>query len=273
MKTPKELKSNVTQRLRCCWGENAAIFFITVGGISVIALSWAAAADLLGTEKTAVFSDGTFLAVTAMAFLLLWGISRPFSYGVKWYRLRQIRGDSVHARSIFICYGSLRRMGQIFRLSAALFVRRLYFAAPITGMIAAGFLLENKIVSAGEGIAYSAAAVMIFLLSGAAAVAVWLINCKYAPVPYLFVLEPDRSPKELIEKSKKISEGKTSYILESMLSAANCFLPCLLVFPTVLIVPYMCMLYTAAINEIIENGEEKEDSLGGEENLRIRPNN
>jgi len=35
------------ERLMCSWGENIAVFFITVGGETVIFIVWAMIADLL----------------------------------------------------------------------------------------------------------------------------------------------------------------------------------------------------------------------------------
>ncbi len=272
MKTVKELKKNVVKRMMCCWGENIAIFFLTVGGTAAIIIAWTLTADLLGAPGSAVrhsphidLTNGAVLAATAAAPLLIWILTAPFSYGVKWYRLQQIRGVSVHARSIFSCYGSLKRMGQVFRFSIALFVRQLYFIIPFTAAAAAGLLLLNGIKEKGGSIVYSAAAVIVSLLAGFLFCAAAALNYKYAPAPYLFTLEPDTPPKEIIKKSAELTKGRFFYLAEAVVSASVWLIPCILIFPAMFVVPYINMVRTAAVNEIIEDGDKdgvkREDAL------------
>ncbi len=268
MKTVKELRQTVLQRLRYCWGENTAVFFISAGGIASAALAWFMTTDFLiafgVTDRAgprADLSNGTVLAVTAAALLLLYGIAEPFRYGVKWYRLQQVRGNAVHARSIFSCYGSWKRAGQIFRLDAYLFVRRMYFTVPLIALFAAGVYLVNRIEASENSVAYSAAAVLALLLAGSVICAFTAFNCKYSAAGYLFVLDPDASPKELIDKSVRLSKGRSDYLIEAMLSSAIWLPFCILVFPLIFALPYMKMIYTAAVNEIILS-EETEDQNG-----------
>lgn len=277
MKNVKELKQNVLQRMRFCWGENAAIFFITVGGAAAMALVWFMIMDLLAslgiTDSSARrvdLSNGTVIAVTAVSLLILFGIAEPFRYGVKWYRLQQVRGNSVHAGSMFSCYSSWKRAGQIFRLNAYLFAKRFYFTAPLAIMFAAGIFLVNKIETSGNTVAYSAAAVLVFLLTGSIACAAAAFNCRYAAVTYLFVLEPDTPPKELVEKGLRISKGKSDYLVNAVLSSSLCLPFCVLIFPMVFAVPYLQMVYTAAVNEIImSDRSEDNDGLSGKQGYEI----
>lgn len=268
MKTVKELRQTVLQRLRYCWGENTAVFFISAGGIAAAALAWFMTTDFLiasgVTDRAgprADLSNGTVLAVTAAALLLLYGIAEPFRYGVKWYRLQQVRGNAVHARSIFSCYGSWKRAGQIFRLDAYLFVRRMYFTVPLIALFAAGVYLASRIEASENSVAYSAAAVLVLLLAGSIICASTAFNCKYSAAGYLFVLDPDASPKELIDKSVRLSKGRSDYLIEAMLSSAIWLPFCVLVFPMIFALPYMKMIYTAAVNEIILS-EEAENQNG-----------
>lgn len=265
MKTVKELKQTVLQRLRYCWGENTAIFLISAGGIAAVALAWFMTTDFLiasgFTDQSgprADLSNWIVLTVTAAALILLFGIAEPFRYGVKWYRLQQVRGNAVHARSIFSCYGSWKRAGQIFRLDAYLFVRRMYFAVPLIALFAAGVYLVNRIEASGNSVAYSAAVVLVLLLAGSIICASAAFNCKYSAAGYLFVLNPDASPKELIDKSVRLSKGRSDYLIEAMLSSAIWLPFCVLVFPLIFALPYMKMIYTAAVNEVILS-EETED--------------
>lgn len=268
MKTVKELNVSVVRRLKYCWGENVAVFFMVTGVFSAVVLIWLMAADFLRAADTSGFSGRRIdlfnvpvLAATAAALFLLWIVSTPFSYGVKWYRIQQIRGNSVHARGIFSCYGSLKRLGQVFRLSAALILERLYFTIPLTALLAAEAYLISRIEQSGSGVAYSAAVVGLLLASACTFAALCLLNCRYSPAVYLFVLEPDRPAREIIEKSKRIAKGKYGYIAEAVLSAWGWLASCIAVFPVVFAAPYIQMLYTAAVNEMIMSyAEERRDT-------------
>lgn len=269
MKSVRELKQTVNLRLRYSWGENAAVFFLTAGGISAAVLMWTMIIDYMrmggitAVGKSFVdISDGETLAVTAVIAVLFIFIAEPFRYGVKWYRLQQIRGNSVHARSIFSCYGSWKRAGQIFKLNLYLFVRRLYFTLPLAAMLAFGLYLVHKIQTSGGGAAYGAAAAAVLLLTGSVICAAAAFNCRFAAAAYLFVLDPNASAKKIVEKSVRISKGKTDYLAEALLSSARWFPLCVLIFPAVFVIPYMRMMYTAAVNEIIvsyENDAEHGD--------------
>lgn len=260
MKSVNELKQSAVPRLMCCWGESIAVFFITMGCISAFVIAWMIAVDFAATsgvveisDKKIDLSNGIILAITAAMFFLLWIALTPFSYGVKWYRMQQIRGNSVHARSIFSCYTSIRRAGQVFRLSFELLFRRLYILVPFIAVLISGLLLISYIAGKGEiTLGYAAVVVLLLLLAGIMYCAYSVINIKYALVPYLFALEPDKSPKELIEKSRRLVKGKYGYMAEVLSSLTSYFIPCILIFPAVFIMPYVKMVYTAAMNELIE---------------------
>ncbi|MDE5577181.1 MAG: hypothetical protein K2J11_07325 [Oscillospiraceae bacterium] len=269
MKSVKELKQTVKLRLRYSWGENAAVFFLTAGGISAAMLIWAMIIDYMRMDGiTAVpksfigISDGGAIAVTVIIAVLFIFVSEPFRYGVKWYRLQQIRGNSVHARSIFSCYGSWKRAGQIFKLNLCLFVRRLYFTLPLAAMLVLGLYLVRTIQTAGSGAAYAAAAAAV-LLTGGVICAAAAFNCRFAAAEYLFALDPDASVKDIIEKSVRIAKGKTDYLTETVLSSAKWLPFCVLIFPAVFVFPYMRMMYTAAVNEMIVSYEN--DAGSGED--------
>jgi len=270
VKTKKEIQRCVTERLRCSWGENAAMFFITMGGISAIFLTWLTAEDSLRAADLADMSSGSgFIQivmhiVTGVSLLLLWSMAVPFTYGVKWYRLQQIRGNSVHARSIFSCYSSWKRTAQVFKLSISLFFRRLPFTLPIAALFCGGVYLTVRITERG-GAAAAAAVLLMFLIGICLVCAAAALNCKYAAAPYLFALDPDAPPNDLIKRSIAVSEGKGGYIAEAMMSASVWLAPCIFIFPAVFVIPYIQMTYTAVVNELIEDSESTEGNLHAEE--------
>lgn len=250
MKKPKELKKYVLERLMCCWGECCAVFFIIAGELFTVALAIMLAYYYLVKFSNSEFPVWLAVAITAFLAASLWLAVAPFAYGVRWYRIQQIRGNEVFARSMFSCYASLKKMFQVFKLNSMLTLRKIPALIMIFG--AAGAELYLK--ASGGNIALS----VIAPLSAAAGLCLLIaLGLKYAPVPYLYALEPDASPKELIAKSKRLMKNNYRYLIEAMLSMAGWILPCVLIFPMVFILPYTQMVYTAAINEIIgQNGTE-----------------
>lgn len=255
----------------CCFGEMCMIFFLSLGGISVFVLAVILALKLLERSGTAdiyavpVFRYGWALPIIFISVMILMLVAvTPFSYGAGWYRIQQIRGNSVHARSIFSCYTSVKKLWQVLRLNSILIIKRLYVMLPFALISAWGFyvsdLIEKNSDSRG---AYYAVFGLAVLVTMCLICLFMLYNVRYAAVMYLYVLEPGKSPSELINESKKIMRGKAGYMTEVMLSMAGWLVPCIIIFPMIFIVPYIHMIYTAAVNEIImcENGEELQ--IGG----------
>lgn len=257
MKKTKELKKHVLERLACCWGESITVFLIISGELAAVALAFILIYDLLAKFSRLDFPVWLSAAITALLAAGLWLAVAPFSYGVQWYMIQQIRGNTVFARSMFSCYASLEKMLHVLKLNSMMALRRLPAFILIFGAAAAEFSAMDR-----SGFLYAVPAV--FMIGFCLFLALGL---KYAPVPYLYALEPASPPKEIIAKSKRIMKNNSAYIVETVCSMAWLLLPCILIFPMIFIVPYAQMVYTAAINEIIEQDGERRT---GEENASDR---
>lgn len=269
MKKPKELKKYVLERLMCCWGEGCAVFFIILGELLVIALAVMLAYDYLVKFSSSDFPVWLAASITALLAAGLWLAVAPFAYGVRWYRIQQVRGNAVFARSMFSCYASVKKMLQVLKLNSMLTLRRFPSFILICGAVAAEFYMVNEAgkVVGQDSFLYTAAAVLMLLLAAIGFCLFMILGLKYAPVPYLYALEPAASPKEIIAKSKRLMKNNSRYIVETMCSMAGWLLPCVLIFPMIFILPYSQMVYTAAINEIIEQDAEKESIADNERQL------
>lgn len=261
MKSAKELKKHALSRLSHCWGENCLIFFISVGGISAFIFAWVLTANFLKASGTIDFSDrvfdlssGMLMTVTIFAVFVLWAVFTPFEYGVKWFRLQQIRGKSVNAGSIFSCYGSAKRVTQVLKLNGLVMLKRLCILLPIcAAVLLEAFTFRGITVSGGEaGIVNVISGVCLLLTVSCMLCLFFILNMRYAAVPFLYALEPDCPPKELIRKSKRILKNNAHSVIEVLLSMAGWLIPALTIFTLVFILPYVQMVYTAAINELIE---------------------
>ncbi|MDE5741593.1 MAG: DUF975 family protein [Oscillospiraceae bacterium] len=261
MKKTKELKKHVLERLVCCWGESCAVFFIILGDLLVIALAVMLAYDYLVKFSSTDFPVWLAALITALLAAGLWLAVAPFAYGVRWYRIQQVRGNTVFARSMFSCYTSLKKLLQVLKLNSMLTLRRFPSFILICGAVAAEFYMVNEAgkVVGQDSFLYTASAALMLLLAAIGFCLFLVLSLKYAPVPYLYALEPDSSPKEIIAKSKRLMKNNSRYIVETMCSMTGWLAPCLLIFPMIFIVPYFQMVYTAAINEIIEQDAEKEN--------------
>lgn len=260
MKKPKELKKQVRERLVCCWGESCAVFLIILGELLAVALALMLVYDYFLNFSSTSLPMWLAAAMTTLLAAGLWLAVAPFAYGVRWYRIQQIRGNAVFARSMFSCYASLKKMLQVLKLNSMLTLRRLPSFMLIFGAVFAGFYAVNKegTVIERDSFLYSASIAFMLLLAAMGFCLYVVLGLKYAPVPYLYALDPASSPKEIIAKSKRLMKNNLRYITETMSSMAGWLLPCILIFPMVFIVPYSQMVYTAAINEIIEHDAERQ---------------
>ena len=263
LKTARELKKYVFSRVMCCCGELCTIFFLTIGGISMFVLACIFAAENLSASGgESPFPYGKLILICTAVFILLMTAATPLYYGVCWYRIQQVQGNSVHARSIFSCYTSIGKLWSVFRLNSILIIKKLYVLIPAAGISALCFYIAGIIENgASKGAEYYAALILASAITAGMLCAVLIFNSQYSAVPYLYVLEHGRSASERIGISRKLMQGKKRYLSEVMLSLTGWLVPCLIIFPMIFIVPYMQMVYTAAINEIIlsrksEHGEE-----------------
>ena len=161
-------------------------------------------------------------------------------------------------------------MLQVLKINGILILRRLPAFILVFGAVFAEFYMVNEAgrVVGQDSVLYTVSAVLMLFLVAIGFCLFILLGLKYAPVPYLYALEPASSPKEIIAKSKRIMKNNSWYIIETMGSMAGWLLPCILIFPMVFILPYSQMVYTAAINEIIEQEDKKEISAENERHER-----
>lgn len=256
MKNPTELKKHTISRMAGCWGECCAVFFIMAGELAVIVLALVMSRDYLMNFTLANFPYGAAAALFAAITVSLWFAASPFAYGVKWYRIQQIRGVAVHARSMFSCCVSLKKLVQVLKLNSMLTLRRLPVYLTAAAAVWGEFYLLDKMRSAfSSSVIYSIPSALAVLFLGAVVCLLWVTGIKYALVPYLYVFDPGANPSDLIKKSKELMKTNYRYLLETLFSMIGWVIPCALIFPAIFIVPYIEMVYTAAINEIIEQDE------------------
>ncbi|MBQ8176681.1 MAG: hypothetical protein IJ035_06570 [Oscillospiraceae bacterium] len=265
MKNVKELKQSITPRMKRCWGECCALFFISAGGLTAALFAGYLVMNFLVTmEMARNMNDPLVIAVVAVIFLLMWIITVPYKYGIRWYRLQQVRGHSVHAKSVFSCYFSTKRMLQVYKLSILLFIKRCVLLFPLAVFLGTSIFLIIRINEDGGSIADNLAVAGLLALSAVIYLAYMIINIKYAAAPYIFALGHDRPAIEIIKESTRFMKDKQVYMIEMLRSCAMMLIPCIFVFPAVFVLPRMMMLYTAAINEIIENGFAEDRLAVGE---------
>lgn len=255
MKEFKELKKSIEPRMKRCWGECCALFFISAGGIAAGVFAWYLTMNyLLTVQIINSMNDPISLLAALGVFVFMWLISVPYRYGVRWYRLQQVRGHSVHAKSVFSCYFSTKRMFQVYRMSLMLFLKKSIFLAPFLCLLGAAINLITRLNSNSISTVYNILVVVLLMLSVVAYIAYNVVNVKYASAPYIFVLGFDRPAKEIISDSVRFTKDWQGYMVEVLRNCAFMLLPCILIFPMIFVIPKMMMIYTAAINEMVENG-------------------
>ncbi len=255
MKSVKELKQSVALQMRKCWGESCAFFFISAGSIALAAFAWYLTADFLLTMGIIdSYTSSFMIIITFILALLLWIITVPYKYGLRWYRLQQVRGHSVHGKSVFSCYFSAKRMFQVYRLSLLLFLKRIVLLIPLAVIIGTEIYLISRIGSNGSSLGYNLVVVVLLMVAVILYIGYNIVNIKYAAAPYIFALGFDRPATEIINESVHFAKSKRGYMIEVLRNCALMLIPCMLIFPIIFAIPKMMMIYTAAINEIIESG-------------------
>jgi len=270
LKNVKELKESLAPRMRRCWGESCAIFVISAGGYTAAVFAWYLAMDfLISVNVIEKATDGFMLVVTAAIIVVMWIITLPYKYGVRWYRLQQVRGHSVHAKSIFSCYFSAKKMLQVYRLSIMLFLKKTVLLIPLVILIGTGIFLIIRFNTESDSIIYNLVVGALLTLSVVVYIVYTIINVQYAAAPYLFALGHDRPAGEIIKESVCFMRGNHAYMVAILRNCALMLIPCVMIFPMFFVLPKMMMLYTGAINEIIENGFEQDRLISMERREKV----
>ncbi len=264
MKNFKELKQSVSPRMKRCWGECCALFFISAGGITAGIFAWFLTTNyLLAMDIINSMNDPMALLAAVCVFLIMWIISVPYRYGSRWYRLQQVRGHAVHAKSVFSCYFSSKRLFQIYKLSASLTLRKSPLIVVMLLLVGAAIFYIIRF-GGNEGAIYGFVSVVLIMILVVVYLMYTIINIKYTAAPYLFALGHDRPVKDIIKESVTFTKSKHGYMIEILRSCALMLIPCIFVFPMIFVIPKMMMIYTAAINEMIENGFAEDRLVGME---------
>ena len=259
MKKFKELKKDIDNRLKRCRGECCALFFISAGILAAMFFGMYIVIEfLVSAGFSESMTDTASIAAIAAVFVVMWIISVPYHYGLRWYRLQQVRGHSVHVKSVFSCYFFAKRMLQVYRMSLMLLLKKIVLIIPFWILLGGAVYFAVSFDATKDSIFYSFMVVILLILAVIVYLAYTIVNIKYAVAPYIFVLGFDRHARDIISDSVRFAKGYKGYMIEILRSCAFMLLPCVLVFPMVFVIPKMMMIYTAAVNGMIENGFAKE---------------
>ncbi len=262
LKGSQQLKKNALDRLSVCWGETTGIYFMNFGYVLLIFVIWIAIA-LLTVGITNLYSlktDG-ILAVklvkiiiyTVFLLIVSYIIKIPFNFGKCWYLLQNAKGNSVQASSLFTCYTSSKRFFDTIKIEVILAIKKILFGIPLIFIGLLEIFLWNIIIEKYGAVWYTVSTVFIILTACCLVAVYYIFTLRYRLVPYIYAQNPDRSSKEIIKNGEKMMYGRESYMIEIIMSMVKWFIPCILIFPSIFIIPYMMLVYSGAVNEIIEN--------------------
>ena len=180
--------------MKHCWAECCAVFFIIAGGLSALVLVWLMTEDFLRavdiadtTDKMIDLSNKFMLSSTIALTVLLWMVLTPFEYGLKWYRIQQVNGNSVHLRSIFSCYTSIKKFLQVMNLNSMITLRKLCVFLPVAAVEAAAIYIVRQISTAANSTAYNIAFVMLLFLTACLFCIFKALTVKYTAAAYIYM--------------------------------------------------------------------------------------
>lgn len=262
LKNGQQLKKNALDRLSLCWGETTGIFFMNFGyallifvsciGIALMTIGinnlYKIKTDGLANEKIikVIIYSTVFIVISCI-------IKIPFNFGKCWYMLQNAKGNTVQASSLFICYTSKKRFFTTIQMEIVLSIKKILFGVPLIAIGVLEFLLWDMIIEKYGSFWYTVSIVFIILTACCLLAVYYIFTLRYRLVPYIYALNPDIPSKEIIKTGEKMMYGRETYMIEIIMSMVKWFIPCILIFPAIFIVPNMMLTYSGAVNEIIEN--------------------
>lgn len=262
MKT-KEIKTRALDRLNSGLGQAVAVtalyalLNILIQLLRSTACRLAVYLEWVPADTPLLFSRSPILAGINIIFVLLQIIVvSPVVYGSCWWFLQRARGGDPPIRGMLICYSSKRLL-----LKTASF-RFLQDLIATAAALPAGICFLLMVRSTRSLLAYNSgpwfALAVCFGILTLCGIIFWCwFVLRFALAPYLFVLNPDRSVRQILRLSFQMMRGRQTRILLLVGSFWPWFASCALVFPVFFVLPYFSMCYAVLMNRIISQSSLK----------------
>lgn len=273
-KTNGELRTLAKRRLGGCWCECVGSLLVFAGIITAAVLAWLLVIrflytyGIIGFDVDEMFSKGTplFFCISGLAAALLVIAMMPFKYGICWYYAQAAEGRNVPASCFFSCYMHPEHFRKTLKLGLAVWAHRLVVLIPSGAAAALCAAVSVKVLRSEGGILLNTVVLALMLLLATAAVflCIWF-TIRYELVPYIYAAYPEKSVSEIIGISAKCSGEARLYLVRNMFSLVPWEFSCLLIFPTIYVVPYVHMIAAIAVADILSDEEGSKAADGGKE--------
>ncbi len=261
LKKSRELRRLAWEKLMGCWGECVSIILVEAGIIAVLILSalmvmkFCNVYGMIDFDIDTFWKEGTFgfwiaaVIIASGATLML----SPIRFGVSWFFLQTAKGRSVPASAFFNCYINKTIFTKILKLHAAVSLRKLVIILPAIVLCAVELLLANgALKDAKDSFIYTAVLCCLILLMAGMLFMYLFVSLRYTLVPLVLAENPEKPIEAIIKESKQCVCGNESYILEILFSAGPWIASGILIFPLVVVLPYIQMTFTLAAKELMD---------------------
>ena len=247
------------ERLKCCWGECVGEVFIVTAVLTMAALVFLIAVELLFRAGVLSFgvgnigSGGRGIAAAALIyFFLVYVALIPLKYGTAWFYFQQAHSTTIPGAGFFSCYMHRKHIKGTLALEFMVMARRVMVAVFPTAFIV--LMTWHFIWLIDREPSAAAASLAILAIVGALLVFIYIIyHLRYIFVPYLYASDPEKSPKEILSESVRVARGSRVGIVRLVFSLAPLWVSCLAIFPLIFVIPYTKMTFAAAAAEIFDD--------------------
>lgn len=267
-------RRSAAQRLKYCWGECVGEVFILAAAIALAVLIFLTAVECLFRAGVISFGVGSLAngggklgAAAAVCLFMLYIILIPLKYGSAWFYFQEAKGTSIPGSGFLSCYMHGRHIKSTLELELTVFIKRMAAAVVPAVFFAAMAWHVYSLTDANP--AAAAANLAISAVVGAVVVYFYILFfIRYSFVPYLYASDPERSAKEIIAESIKLSRDSRYGIVRLMFSLTPLWICCIAVFPLIFVIPYTKMTFASAFAEIFYSYCSDEERLGKSESFK-----
>lgn len=266
MKTIRKIKGEAVELLKNCWAESVLISLLELG---IVCLSYTLL--LLTARITGVHTANNvvlipermnvpFIISGAVIAAIHYIATTPLYFGVRWFFWQgSAGGDVMPVSAVFACYSSAETRNKCLRLRVAADLRRLGWAAFFGGIFAAAYFSARFIWQTGG----KDDDLRLLLTVGCAAAALgsavlyFIATVKYIPVGYIMAADPYADVREVIRLSRQALSRKNWYILKMYAGFIRHFPLIILIFPVLVLRPYMFMTMAVSIRDSLDEGDSE----------------
>ena len=257
--TIRSIRSETLTRMKSCWPEMSFIMVLAAGVVFFFYAALIFAAQAMGVHDSYYAVpwlsrlDPAYLGIAVLLYLIVYLGSVPLAYGIRWFYWHLSGGAVMPLSSLFACYDSWHMILSCLKVRFMTDLRRLTRLLILGTLGYAVFFACSRMGAEHTRMVQSIETFAVFILL----VIYYVSSMDLVFVPYIFADNPDLTPGEIINRSRRAVRYRLNFSVKLFFSCTPWFLLAFLVFPMMFVFPLTNIVHAVYLRRIMEESNEK----------------